>query len=109
MKMPWLRQLEEKLVPNLFVAENAAGEHIKDLKSVRDRSYSAISLLVAVCGAPILAYGAYIFFRQGDILPAALELLSYVVIIGVITSKTIDTELRKFLLILVFYLLSILL
>lgn len=71
------------------------------------RIFSTLSLgLVFLCG-PLLVYGAYLFYSDGAVISALFEFMVYVGICIVLSLRSLRLDMKKFLIILLLYSLSI--
>lgn len=75
----------------------------------KSQIFSILSLLMIIFGAPLLFFGAYMFYLHGQPIQAIIEVVSYFIITIVITQKSLSVVFRKFFVVFAIYLISILL
>lgn len=86
--------------------ESPAGNR-EEVSFWKNRIYYVAAVIMLIFGAPLLFYGAYVFYRDGSTVNAVLEASIYIVYAIVITSKWISTTLKKYYMIYKLYLISI--
>lgn len=79
----------------------------EDLQYWRNRVFYVILAVILFMGAPLISYGAYLFFQEGNVEYAISEIVIYMIIVGIEFSKRFSLRTKKHCLILVQYLISI--
>jgi diguanylate cyclase (GGDEF)-like protein/PAS domain S-box-containing protein len=79
------------------------------LKYWKNRIFHIVAVLMLTCGAPLFFYGSYMFYSQGEIVYAIVEVFIYIIIAIVITRKSLSVRFRKFFITLALYFISLLL
>lgn len=73
----------------------------------KSRIFYILSIFFIICGAPLLFYGAYLFYMEGTVAEAITEASVYIIIILVITQKSLSLRLRKLFVVLILYFISL--
>lgn len=69
----------------------------------RSHMFDVLNVLLVYAFGPLLMFGAFMFLREGLILPAAIEGVSYILILVLIFTKSIPTPIRQFVIVLILY------
>jgi len=81
----------------------------EDLKYWKNKIFYITAVAMLILGAPLMFYGAYLFYREGDITFAIGEVLIYIISVIIITQKSFSIGFKKYYIIYVLYIISILL
>ncbi|WKY48776.1 EAL domain-containing protein [Eubacteriaceae bacterium ES3] len=84
-------------------------ETIITLKILKNRIYAILSLLIVIFSGPVLFYGAYLFYQNGQHLFAFLEILVYLVISLSVFLPAIRVSVKKIILVMCTYFFSLIL
>ncbi|MBU4439530.1 MAG: bifunctional diguanylate cyclase/phosphodiesterase [Acetobacterium sp.] len=93
----------------LIYKESDANSRMYGLEFWRNRIFSLLSFFLIVLGGPIMLYGAYLFYLAGSFALAGIEVAIFIIIAIAVYKKQMRMDIRKFLVILSIYCLSILL
>lgn len=91
----------------LYNQENVSNKNGQDYW--KNRIFSNISIIMLVFGAPLLFFGAYMFYRHGNMVVAVFQILEYFIAAIVITQKSLSIRFRKLFIVLSLYLISVVL
>jgi hypothetical protein len=75
----------------------------------KNKIFFVISIFMIIFGAPMLFFGAYMFYKAGSPQYSIIEILMYFMNVVVITRKSLSTTFKKFFIISTLYSISILL
>ncbi|MDY0235413.1 MAG: diguanylate cyclase [Gudongella sp.] len=81
----------------------------KDLEYYKSEEFYKLAVLFIVLGLLPIVYGAYMFFKENNIMAGVLELLIYFVILVVISSSQISISKKRYIFVLCIYLLGLML
>jgi diguanylate cyclase (GGDEF)-like protein len=79
----------------------------EEVKYWKNRIYYIAAAFLLVLGAPLMFFGAYVFYQTGELLNAVLEASFYLISALVISSKKIGYSAKKYFIIYNLYLISI--
>lgn len=96
------------LLMDKFKYGNYKGEK-KDLEYFKNETYYKLSLMFLLIGLLPFCYGAYLFFKQNNIIAGTLELLTYIVIFLLFFNSRIDVIIKRYIFVLCILLLGLML
>ena len=75
----------------------------------KNRIFYMVAVAMITLGAPVLFYGAYMFYKQGETTYGRIEVLTYILMVIVITRRSLSVKSRSLFITLILYLISLLL
>lgn len=102
----------KKYFSNLLIDKFMADKYKegkKDLEYFKNETYYKLVIMFLIIGLIPVCYGAFLFFRENNIIAGTLELLTYVVIFSLFINKRIDTLIKRNILVLSIYLFGLML
>jgi diguanylate cyclase (GGDEF)-like protein/PAS domain S-box-containing protein len=79
------------------------------LEYLREKIFSMLSFLLSITMGPVMLYGAWLFYRGGNPVLAALEAISCAVILIIINTGVLSKYIKKVCTVLIFYVIGLIL
>lgn len=77
------------------------------LEYLRDKIFLVVTSVLTLCIAPIMFYGAYLFYRQSDVGLALLEAFLCIAVLFALNTKRLAIRIKKRLIILILYIVGV--
>jgi len=100
-------EVAERFFNKILFEDQNITSNKDSLKHWKNKIFYIIAVFMITFGAPLLFYGAYMFYRRGDIVYAISEILIYIIIVIVITRRSLSVKSRKIFIIVALYLISL--
>lgn len=101
--------MTKKFFHTIIIKEQDFLLNKEDLLYWKNKIYYITAATMMLLGAPLMFYGAFLFYSQGDTAFAIVEVSIYIISIIIITRKTFSLRFKKYFMVYILYMISILL
>ena len=102
-----LKKVINKVFKDIIIDEQSFLVNKDEVKYWKNKIFFITSVTMLTIGAPLMFYGAYIFYSHGSTTYAIIEGLLYIISAVVVTNKSLSIKWKKYYITYVLYLISI--